>query len=260
MEANKLLSEAPEDDVPRASARFPAKQRDFADHLEGYLAKRDGVDKLLKVSRYAAKLALASSSFAAGRPDLQRRLRSFESSVGVSRKAFRLGKFVQDINALKRARLGSRKGILVLAAHGGEGVYSFLDQIVWLAKTGLIDGRRAARIQAIGAWADLVGHVGKLVLKAMDLKGILEEMAEMEWTSERLRAEGLGFEDEARELVRLQWKASMRRLSIVQDLADTLILIGDLQRGKGLLSNPIVVASLGLLSAFISTHRNWTSC
>ncbi|XP_031494924.1 peroxisomal membrane protein 11A-like [Nymphaea colorata] len=256
MEAKLLL----EDDGSTASARFPAKQRDFADHLEEYLAKRDGVDKLLKITRYAAKLALASPYFAAGSPDLQRRLRSFESSVGVSRKAFRLGRFVQDINVLKRSSLGSRKGILVLLAHGGEGVYSFLDQFVWLAKAGLIDGRRTARIQAIGAWADLVGHVSRLVLKAMDLKAILEEMAGTESTVERLRSEGLRLEDEAREMVRLQVKALMRRLSIVQELADTLILIGDLQRGKGFLSNPVVVASLALLSAFISTHKNWTSC
>ncbi|RWR87979.1 peroxisomal membrane protein 11A [Cinnamomum micranthum f. kanehirae] len=39
----------------------PVKDRDFLTHLESYLAKCNSVDKLLKISRYTAKITLSSS-------------------------------------------------------------------------------------------------------------------------------------------------------------------------------------------------------
>jgi hypothetical protein len=57
--------------------------RDFLNHLEAHLAKREGVDKLLKISNYATKIILASSVL----PEtatLTCWLKSFESSVEVS--------------------------------------------------------------------------------------------------------------------------------------------------------------------------------
>ncbi|CAL1399851.1 unnamed protein product [Linum trigynum] len=66
--------------------------------MEAYLSKRDSVDKLLKISRYAAKIILSSSII----PEtliLINRLRNFESSVGLNHKAFRLKKFVQDVTS-----------------------------------------------------------------------------------------------------------------------------------------------------------------
>ncbi|KAF3790669.1 Peroxisomal membrane protein 11A [Nymphaea thermarum] len=260
------MERKPQHDVLQSDSRPREKRkkkeesrRDLTDHLEAYLARRDGVDKLLKISRYAAKLALASS-LTAGRPDLHRRLKSFDSSVGVSRKAFRLGKFVQDLNALKRTRLDSGKGVLGLIAYGGEGAYYFVEQFVWLAKAGLIDGRRAAGFQKVSAWAELVGYIGSVALKVLDLRTILDEAARLETTVKALRADGRAVENEAGELQKLQAKAMLKQLSIVQDIADALMAIGDLQDGKGFLSSPIVIASAGLLSALISTHKNWTSC
>ncbi|KAE8656572.1 Peroxisomal membrane protein 11-3 [Hibiscus syriacus] len=115
------------------------KEKDFLNHIETYLAKRDGVDKLLKISRYATKIILASSLLPEAVP-LSRQLKSFESSVGLSRKAFRLGKFVQDVNALRNSHLDSKEEILLsIIAYGGEGLYYFIEQFVWLAKSGLID-------------------------------------------------------------------------------------------------------------------------
>jgi hypothetical protein len=101
---------------PKTPIRSPPKGRDLLDHLEAYLAKRDGVDKFLKISRYATKIILASEVL----PEtlsLTGRLKSFESSVGLSRKAFRLGKFVQDINALKHSHFGSKQELVLSIDH-----------------------------------------------------------------------------------------------------------------------------------------------
>lgn len=226
--------------------------RDFLTHVEIYLAKRDGVDKLLKISRYATKIVLASSVIAHDHPFLSR-LKSFESRVGVSRKAFRLGKFVQDVNALRAIDFSSRSYINILLcviAYGGEGLYYFVEQLVWLGKTGLIDKRFMPKLQLWSAWCELVGYFGSVNLKVMELRKISEE-------ERRLVSDDVTGEEK---LWKLREKKRMKRLSVIQDLADALMALADIRDGGGRLSAPLLISSAGLLSAFISTHKNWVSC
>ncbi|MQM13594.1 hypothetical protein Taro_046517 [Colocasia esculenta] len=242
--------------VPAPAAK---DQRDFLLHLEAYLARRDGVDKLLKISRYAAKILLASPSVR-GAAEIGPRLKAFESSVGVSRKAFRLGKFVQDLNAFRSSAAGPgspRDRLLAVVAYGGEGVYYFVEQFVWLSKAGLISAGHAKRLQKISAWAELIGYVGSIALKADDLKKIRAKLEAIADANEKSTG-GDGGGDE--ELRRLREKLLLKELSIVQDLADALMAIGDVREWKGFLSSPLLMASAGLLSALISTHKNWASC
>jgi hypothetical protein len=58
-----------------------------------------------------------------------------------TRKAYRLGKFLQNVHGLRRssvwaaARSGSRQdfvlGVLEAVTYTGEGIYYFLDQFLW---------------------------------------------------------------------------------------------------------------------------------
>ena len=73
-----------------------------------------------------------------------------------------------------------------------------------------------------------------------------------------LRGEGCGEEEER--LRKVREKKVMKRLSIVQDLADAVMALDDMLDGKGPFSRPVLMASAGLLSALISTHKNWKSC
>jgi hypothetical protein len=111
-----------------------SNKRPFLDHLEAYLARRDGVDKVLKILRYSSKVYLASPLLVQlSAPDVPKKVKNFESSVGTSRKAFRLGKFIQDVNALRKApSLSTRDGFLEVLATTGEGIYYFVEQFVWL--------------------------------------------------------------------------------------------------------------------------------
>ncbi|KAJ0231914.1 Peroxisomal membrane protein 11A [Hirschfeldia incana] len=238
------------------------KPRDFLTHLETYLAKRDGVDKLLKISRYTTKILLASSSLIPQTNNpLTHRLKSFESSLGVSRKAFRLGKFVQDINSLRACRYHDSKRhlVLLILAYGGEGVYYFVEQFVWLSKSGLIDG--AKWLQKISAWAELVGYVGSVSLKVRDLREIKQEEACVTSMIEISVVRGIACEGEEERMRKLKEKKTLKVLSILQDVADALMAVADVNDGKlGVLSAPSVIASAGLFSAVISTHKNWVSC
>ncbi|TKY57740.1 Peroxisomal membrane protein 11A [Spatholobus suberectus] len=250
--------------IPNPNPKKPPskeQQRDLLNHVEAYLAKRDGVDKLLKISRYATKLILASSLLHSSHPTLSLRLKSFESSVGVSRKAFRLGKFVQDLNALRNSHPHSKHQLLLsLLAYGGEGLYYFVEQFVWLAKSGLIDLKHARSFQKVSAWAEFVGYFGSVALKAGDLRAMTEEEACLESSVEIARLRGVGCAEEEARLGKLREKKMMKRLSVVQDLADAVMAFDDMLDGKAPFSKPVLMASAGLLSALISTHKNWVSC
>ncbi|RZC55113.1 hypothetical protein C5167_013964 [Papaver somniferum] len=236
------------------------KERDFLSHLEIYLAKRDGIDKLLKISRYASKFILASSVL----PEtliLNQRLKSFESSVGVSRKAFRLGKFVQDLNSLRNSNLDSNEEkVLSIIAYGGEGLYFFVEQFIWLTKSGLIDSKYASRLQKISAWAEFIGYFGSISIKIRDLKVIIEWEKRLKSSIEIAMLRGDVFVEEMKEVKKVEEKKLMKKLSIVQDFADGLMALSDIRDGKGFISNPLLLSSAGLLSALISTHKNWVSC
>lgn len=236
------------------------KNRDFLIHLEAYLAKRDGVDKLLKISRYASKIILASSVIPESLP-LSHRLKSFESSVGVSRKAFRLGKFVQDVNALRSANISSKEDlVLSILAYGGEGIYYFVEQFVWLGKAGLIDKKNLNSLQKISAWCEFIGYIGSVSLKVKELRKISEDEECLLSTLEVSMIRGIGCAEEEEKLRKLRLKKLLKRLSVIQDLADGLMALADISDGKGLLSAPLLLSSAGLLSALISTHKNWISC
>lgn len=261
---NPNPSPSPQPNPPKPEQQ---QNRDFLTHLESYLAKRDGVDKLLKISRYTTKLILATSLHS-NNPTLSTRLKSFESSVGLSRKAFRLGKFVQDLNALRALtppRVNSKRGFdldfaLSAIAYGGEGLYYFVEQFIWLAKSGLIDPKRSRFLQKISAWCEFIGYFGSVALKIRDLKVIMEDEECLRSSVEIavLRGEGCGEEEER--LRKAREKKVMKRLSIVQDLADAVMALDDMLDGKAPFSRPVLMASAGLLSALISTHKNWKSC
>lgn len=237
-----------------------AKNRDFLLHLEAYLAKRDGVDKLLKISRYATKIILASSLLSDAQT-ITPRLKSFESSVGLSRKAFRLGKFVQDVNALRFSCFSSHQVLIFsIIAYGGEGLYYFIEQLVWLAKAGLIDKKNLSRLQKMSAWFEFIGYIGSVSLKVWELKRINEDEACLISTVKISGLREIGCAEELEKLRKLKEKKLLKRLSVVQDLADGLMALADIRDGKGRLSAPLLISSAGLLSAIISTHKNWISC
>ncbi|KAG6553942.1 hypothetical protein Mapa_004859 [Marchantia paleacea] len=235
------------------------RKRTFLEHLEAYLARRDGVDKALKILRYSSKLWLSSPLIAYADPFVVRRVKDFESSVGTSRKAFRLGKFVQDVNALgKISSYASRDGLLEVIACTGEGIYYFVEQFIWLVKAGAIDKRHSKELQKWSAWSEFIGYLGSVTLKffqvwAMRSKeaALLKGLPLCEGLDEKVRI--------SKELRMVRAKRFMKTLSLVQDLSDSLLALNDIKDNKGPLARPFLLAFAGLLSALISTHKNWNS-
>jgi len=59
----------------------------------------------------------------------------------------------------------------------------------------------------------------------------------------------------AAEISQLREKQVLKVVSIIQDFADGLLALADIRNGKGTLSNPLLLASAGLLSALISAQK-----
>ncbi|RWR74477.1 peroxisomal membrane protein 11A [Cinnamomum micranthum f. kanehirae] len=100
------------------------------------------------------KIALSSSLLPQTSP-LHPCLKSFEYSIHLSRKTFRLGKFMQDQNTLRTHHPIS---LLSLPTYEGKGLYYFIKQQVWPFKTSQINHRHLPSLQKISAWAELVGY------------------------------------------------------------------------------------------------------
>lgn len=125
-------------------------------------------------------------------------------------------------------------------------MYYFVEQFVWLVKSGLFGDKQLLRkLELVSAWAELVGYVGTISLKIRDLKVI---------------SVGIKEKKDEEELRKLREKKFLKWLSVVQDLADGFMAVGDVSEGKGRFSGPVLMALAGLLSAVISTHKNWLSC
>ena len=99
-----------------------------------------------------------------------------------------------------------------------------------------------------------------MALKLGDLQEIAKEEACVESSVEITRLRGSGCVDEEVRLGKLREKKMMKRLSVVQDLADAVMALDDILDGKGPFSKPVLMALAGLLSALISSHKNWISC
>ena len=52
----------------------------------------------------------------------------------ICRKAYRLGKWLSDLNTLRNTPVLTKAGSLEILASGGEGVYYFVEQLTWYAK------------------------------------------------------------------------------------------------------------------------------
>ena len=245
---------------------------DTLDKTVAFLAKRDGIDKTLKILRYAGRLALATTSF-----EGNTRLQSFESSIGTSRKAYRLGKFLQNVNnARKIPLLAHPHSTLELFANAGECIYYFVEQFQWLVKAGVLPPSLAPQLTRISASGELIGYTASIALTVLRLHFLLEkEIALIKELQRRRRARASNVteaqqQDEMKddvliisEIRQLRSRRALRTLGLAQDICDSFLAIADLRdlrggsRPSGLFNSRSMLAMAGLISGSISAYKNW---
>ena len=200
---------------------------DALDLAIAFLKKRDGIDKVLKIARYAAKFLLAANQsqiskqitvaasssypspafasstagFSSPTPPLPppapaatlallrldqeplRKLRAFESAVGDARKAYRMGKFLQGLDAARKAAPAALRlrpaALLAFLAAAGDGCYYFLDQFTFFLRAGVIHKSHARRLARAAAICELVGYFGSASLHAAAIAACAQREAEL---------------------------------------------------------------------------------
>ncbi|KAK9868102.1 hypothetical protein WJX84_004510 [Apatococcus fuscideae] len=233
---------------------------DVLDKTVTFLAKRDGIDKVLKITRYVSKLLLATT-YKESTSEAAIRLKDFETSIGVSRKAYRLGKFLADINSLRKSNAQPHLYWLEVLANGGEGCYYFLEQLTWLIKAGMLNKRYQHRVTKLSAWSEMTGYMGNIILSSLFIRASLarEKALQVDLdTRKKHDEECLPEEGVIRaQLKQLQSKRVMKSLALIQDLSDSTLALNDITDGKGIIAHPVWLATAGLISAAVSVHKNW---
>mmetsp|Transcript_5066 Transcript_5066/g.15190 ORF Transcript_5066/g.15190 Transcript_5066/m.15190 type:complete len:241 (-) Transcript_5066:1574-2296(-) len=238
---------------------MPSSSKGKVDKTVAFLSKRDGIDKVLKLAKYLSSLGVelshggegggASSGGRGGG-----KLKDLESALSLSRKAFRLGKFLGNVNKLvelrererKRAEDAARREVgkgdgfrklveenyflsrrtflvLSLVNNCSEGLYYFLDQLQFLVKAKVLKKSDTIKgIKRTAAVAELLSYVADTLLLVLDGKS----------------GEDMCF-------------------STMQNLADFLMALDDIRDSEGGLGDPRFLSCLGLVSALIGIRSKW---
>ncbi|XP_057980397.1 peroxisomal membrane protein 11B [Malania oleifera] len=221
---------------------------DTVDKLVVFLAKRDGIDKLVKTFQYVSKLlhwhALAT------RPALAHRARQLELAAGLSRKAFRSGRFLTGFNALRR-NPGPTPTLRLLAvlANAGEMVYFFFDHLLWLARVGALDAKLARRMSFVSAFGESFGYVFFIVSDFL----LIGEGVRAERRLETAAPEGV-----AAEVGKIRAERVMRLMAVAANVADLVIAVADIEPNP-FCNHAISLGISGLVSAWAGLYRNWPS-
>ncbi|MCO5579822.1 hypothetical protein L7F22_066959 [Adiantum nelumboides] len=240
------------------------RQQDPIDRLVTFLAKRDGIDKLVKTFQYIAKLA-HWRLLASGRPSLADRAKKWETSCGTSRKAFRTGRFLSGLNALRSPYPNVCLQLLAILSNGGEMVYFFFDHLLWLARIGLLDTHLAPRMSFISAFGEGFGYIffiiADLILirKGLHAEKQLRAGLDSAIVKEREAEDADGQIKATMAKIRgIRVQRIMQFMAIAANLADLVIALAEVEPNP-LCTHAFTLGISGLVSAWAGWYRNWPS-
>ncbi|KAF5743601.1 Peroxisomal membrane protein 11B [Tripterygium wilfordii] len=226
---------------------------DTVDKLVIFLAKRDGIDKLVKTFQYVSKLVNWHTE--ATNPEIAQRFKKWEVASGLSRKAFRTGRFLTGFNALRRSP-GSTKTFQFLSvlANAGEMVYFFFDHFLWLARIETLDPKLARRMSFISAFGESFGYVFFIISDFIAMREGVEAERKL------IKAKEEGLIDKEGEDRRRQIRADrvMRMMAVAANVADLIIGIADIEPNR-FCNHAVTLGISGLVSAWAGWYRNWPS-
>lgn len=227
---------------------------DTVDKLVIFLAKRDGIDKLVKTFQYVSKLV--HWRVETTHPTSAERFKQWEVASGLSRKAFRTGRFLTGFNALRRSP-GSSPMFRVLAtlANAGEMVYFSFDHLLWLSRIGTLDARLAKRMSFVSAFGESFGYVFFIIADLIIMRqGLREER--------RLMIKDQNNDDDLKEVNeevrKIRVDRVMRLMGVAANVADLIIGIAEIEPNP-FCNHALTLGISGLVSAWAGWYRNWPS-
>lgn len=226
---------------------------DSVDKLVIFLAKRDGIDKLVKTFQYVSKLI--HWHVEANHPSLAQRFKQWEVASGLSRKAFRTGRFLTGFNALRRGPGPTPTlGFFAVLANAGEMVYFFFDHFLWLSRIGTLDASLARRMSFISAFGESFGYIFFMIMDFIMLKKELDEERRLACKLKEDEQKG----KEVGRIRKIRGDRIMRLMGVAANFADLIIALADIEPNP-FCNHAVTLGISGLVSAWAGWYRNWPS-
>ncbi|MBA0847851.1 hypothetical protein Goshw_024389 [Gossypium schwendimanii] len=208
-----------------------------------YLNKAEARDKICRAIQYGSKF------LSNGQPGTAQNV---DKSTSLARKVFRLFKFVNDLHGLispvpqgtplPLALLGKSKNALL-------STFLFLDQIVWLGRTGIYKNKeRTELIGRISLFCWMGSSICTTLVELGELRGLSKSMKKLE---KNLKDSDKHKNEEY--CAKLQ-KSNERTLALVKAGLDIVVAVGLLQLAPKKVT-PRVTGALGFATSFISCYQ-----
>lgn len=208
-----------------------------------YLNKAEARDKICRAIQYGSKF------LSNGEPGTAQNV---DKSTSLARKVFRLFKFVNNLHALISPTPQGTPLPLVLLGKAKDALLStflFLDQIVWLGRTGIYKNKEQA---------DLIGRISLYCWLSSSVCTSLVEVGELGRLSasmKKLEKELKNSDKYQDELYRAKLKKSNERsLALIKSGMDTVVAVGLLQLAPKKVT-PRVTGAFGFASSLISCYQ-----
>uniref|UniRef100_A0A2P2LQD3 Uncharacterized protein MANES_01G261900 n=1 Tax=Rhizophora mucronata TaxID=61149 RepID=A0A2P2LQD3_RHIMU len=208
-----------------------------------YLNKAEARDKICRAIQYGSKF------LSNGQPGTAQNV---DKSTSLARKVFRLFKFVNDLYALISPVPRGTPLPLVLLGKSKNALLStflFLDQIVWLGRSGIYKNKeRAELIGRISFYCYLGSSICTTLVEVGELGRLSASMKKLE---KELKNKDK-YQDE-QYCAKLQ-KSNERSLSLVKAALDIVVAVGLLQLAPKKV-NPRVTGAFGFTSSLLSCYQ-----
>lgn len=208
-----------------------------------YLNKAEARDKICRAIQYGSKFLSNGEPGTAQNVDKQ---------TSLARKVFRLFKFVNDLHALISPTPAGTPLPLVLLGKSKNALLStflFLDQIVWLGRSGIYKNKENA---------DLIGKISLYCWMGSSVCTTLVEVGELGRLStsmKKLEKELKGSEKHQDEQYRAKvQKYNDRSLALIKAAMDIVVAAGLLQLAPKKI-NPRVTGAFGFATSLISCYQ-----
>lgn len=208
-----------------------------------YLNKAEARDKICRAIQYGSKFISNGEAGTA---------QTVDKNTSLARKVFRLFKFVNDLHGLISPTPKGTPLPIVLLGKSKNALLStflFLDQIVWLGRSGIYKNKERA---------DLIGRISLFCWMGSSICSTLVELAELGRLSssmKKIEKDIKGGDKYENELYRDKLKKSNdRTLALVKAGMDIVVAVGLLQLAPKKVTAR-VTGGFGFISSLISCYQ-----
>ncbi|XP_073038884.1 peroxisomal membrane protein 11D-like [Primulina eburnea] len=208
-----------------------------------YLNKAEARDKICRAIQYGSKFLSNGEPGAA---------QNVDKSTSLARKVFRLFKFVNDLHALISPSAPGTPLPLIFLGKSKNALLStflFLDQIVWLGRTGIYKDKE--RLELIGRISLFSWLGASFCTSLVEIGEIWRLSSSMKKLEKELKNTNKYKNEEYRAKLK---KSNDRSISLVKAVMDLVVAAGLLQLAPNKIT-PRVTGAFGFASSLISCYQ-----